>query len=101
MDQYQDIELAFKDAPHPAIYIYKYDKDTKMPLPGATFEVRKDGQVLATLKTDVNGYAKIEDLSKGFYQVVEVEAPQGYLLDERVMRSTSIRPLTRLNSSVK
>ncbi len=48
-----------------------------MPLPGATFEVRKDGQVLATLKTDVNGYAKIEDLSKGFYQVVEVEAPAG------------------------
>lgn len=80
----KDIELAFKDAPHPAIYIYKYDKDTKMPLPGATFEVRKDGQVLATLKTDVNGYAKIEDLSKGFYQVVEVEAPQGYLLDEKV-----------------
>lgn len=80
----KDIELAFKDAPHPAIYIYKYDKDTKMPLPGATFEVRKDGQVLATLKTDVNGYAKIEDLSKGFYQVVEVEAPSGYLLDEKV-----------------
>ena len=80
----KDIELAFKDAPHPAILIYKYDKDTKMPLPGATFEVRKDGQVLATLKTDVNGYAKIEDLSKGFYQVVEVEAPSGYLLDEKV-----------------
>lgn len=80
----KDIEMSFKDAPNPAIQIYKYDKDSKMPLEGATFEVRKDGQVLATLKTNVNGYATIDNLTKGFYQVVETAAPAGYLLDEQV-----------------
>ena len=83
-DNSKDIELSFKDAPRPGIKIYKYDKDTKMPLAGATFEVRRDGQVLATVKTDVNGNAGLYDLPKGFYQVVETEPPQGYLRDEQV-----------------
>ena len=30
----------------------------------------------------MNGYAKVYNLPKGFYQVVEVEPPQGYLKDE-------------------
>ena len=80
----KDIELTFKNAPQGGIRIYKYDKDTTMPLPGATFEIRRDGQVLATLKTDVNGVAEMKDLTKGFYQVVEVEAPAGYLKDDQV-----------------
>ena len=80
----KNIELTFKNAPQPAIQIYKYDKDSKMPLSGATFEVRHDGQTLATLKTDVNGYARLTNLPKGFYQVIETEPPQGYLKDEQV-----------------
>ena len=80
----KDIELSFKDAPRPGIKIYKFDKETKMPLEGATFEIRRDGQVLATVKTDVNGNAGLYDLPKGFYQVVETEPPQGYLRDEQV-----------------
>ena len=80
----KDIELTFKNAPQGGIRIYKYDKDTTMPLPGATFEIRRDGQVLATLKTDINGSAGLYDLPKGFYQVVETEPPQGYLRDEQV-----------------
>ena len=83
-DNSKDIELSFKDAPRPGIKIYKYDKDTKMPLEGATFEIRRDGQVLATLKTDINGSAEMNNLTKGFYQVVEVEAPAGYLKDDQV-----------------
>ena len=61
--------LTFKNAPLPGIQIYKYDKDSKEPLAGATFEIRRDGQVLQTVKTDVNGYAKVYNLPKGFYQV--------------------------------
>ena len=83
-DNSKDIELSFKDAPRPGIKVYKYDKDTKMPLEGATFEIRRDGQVLATVKTDVNGNAGLYDLPKGFYQVVETEPPQSYLRDEQV-----------------
>ena len=81
-DNTRDITLSFKNAPLPGIEIYKYDKDSKVPLAGATFEIRRDGQVLQTVKTDVNGYAKVYNLPKGFYQVVEVEPPQGYLKDE-------------------
>lgn len=83
-DNSKDIELSFKDAPRPGIKVYKYDKDTKMPLEGATFEIRRDGQVLATVKTNVNGNDGLYDLPKGFYQVVETEPPQGYLRDEQV-----------------
>ena len=83
-DNSKDIELSFKDAPRPGIKVYKFDKETKMPLEGATFEIRRDGQVLATVKTDVNGNAGLYDLPKGFYQVVETEPPQGYLRDEQV-----------------
>lgn len=81
-DNTRDVTLTFKNAPLPGIQIYKYDKDSKVPLAGATFEIRRDGQVLQTVKTDVNGYAKVYNLPKGFYQVVEVEPPQGYLKDE-------------------
>lgn len=83
-DNTRDITLSFKNAPLPGIQIYKYDKETREPLAGATFEIRRDGQVLQTVKTDVNGYAKVYNLPKGFYQVVEVEPPQGYLKDEVV-----------------
>ena len=81
-DNTRDVTLTFKNAPLPGIQIYKYDKDSKEPLAGATFEIHRDGQVLQTIKTDVNGYAKVYNLPKGFYQVVEVEPPQGYLKDE-------------------
>ncbi|HIX89327.1 MAG TPA: hypothetical protein H9845_00285, partial [Candidatus Agathobaculum pullicola] len=83
-DNTRDITLSFQNAPLPGIEIYKYDKETKIPLQGATFEIRRDGQVLQTVQTDVNGYAKVYNLPKGFYQVVEVEPPQGYLKDEVV-----------------
>lgn len=83
-DNTRDVTLTFQNAPLPGIQIYKYDKDTKKPLAGATFEIRRDGQVLQTVKTDVNGYAHMTNLKEGFYQVVEVEPPQGYLKDEVV-----------------
>lgn len=83
-DNTRDITLTFKNAPLPGIQIYKYDKESREPLAGATFEIRRDGQVLQTVKTDINGYARITNLKKGFYQVVEVEPPQGYLKDEVV-----------------
>lgn len=83
-DNTRDIQLSFKNAPLPGIQIYKYDKETLMPLEGATFEIRRDGQVLQTVRTDINGYARMTNLPRGFYQVVEVNAPAGYLKDEVV-----------------
>lgn len=83
-DNSRDVTLSFQNAPKPGIRIFKYDKETDMPLAGAAFEIRRDGQVLQTLRTDINGYAALYDLPKGFYQVVETEPPQGYLRDEAV-----------------
>ena len=40
------------------------------------------GAVVATLTTDENGEASIEDLPLGKYQVVEIEAPKGFVLCE-------------------
>ena len=38
------------------------------------------GAVVATLTTDENGEASMEDLPLGKYQVVEIEAPKGFVL---------------------
>ena len=46
--------------------------------------VGRDGQTVATLKSDGNGYARINNLPKGFCQVVETEAASGYMKDEQV-----------------
>lgn len=40
------------------------------------------GAVVATLTTDENGEASMEDLPLGKYQVVEIEAPKGFVLCE-------------------
>ena len=40
------------------------------------------GAVVATLTTDENGKASMEDLPLGKYQVVEIEAPKGFVLCE-------------------
>lgn len=40
------------------------------------------GAVVATMTTDENGEASIEDLPLGKYQVVEIEAPKGFVLCE-------------------
>lgn len=56
-DNTRDVTLTFENAPLPGIQIYKYDKESREPLAGATFEIRRDGQVLQTVKTDVNGSA--------------------------------------------
>lgn len=49
---------------------------------GATGILHKAGDLVATLKTDKNGDATIKDLYLGKYFVKEIQAPEGYLLDE-------------------
>lgn len=49
-------------------------------LAGAVFDVKKDGQTVATLTTDENGIAVSEQLPFGAYELVEVHAPAGYEL---------------------
>ena len=78
------------------IAIIKSDMSGKIFLPNAVYEVRDEaGNILDTLKTDKNGFAKSSvDYLIGIYNekgafvdykvlfLVEVEAPEGYELDD-------------------
>ena len=88
------------DAPEASIEVFKYDGQTKEPLKGATFEIRKDSQVIQTVTTDANGGATVGELAKGYYQVVEINAPEGYLVDP-IPREVYIDPATDLTSIVR
>lgn len=78
------------------ICIFKTDDSTKKPLAGAEFEVRDEkGKVLAKLTSDKDGEAVTKPVPIGSYKedgtfdkdlhyyVVEVEAPDGYILDDK------------------
>lgn len=49
---------------------------------GTTGIVHKAGDLVATLKVDKNGDAEVKDLYLGKYFVKEIQAPEGYLLDQ-------------------
>ena len=64
--------------------IIKIDSETREPLKGAEFEVRKmNGEVIGTYTTDRNGEIHLNELTKGWYEVTEKKAPKGYTLDKQ------------------
>lgn len=66
-----------------SLRIVKVEKDTTIPLAGATFCVKdENGQVVAEGKTDKDGVIVFEDLPFGSYVYQEVYAPEGYKLDD-------------------
>ncbi|MVP00990.1 collagen binding domain-containing protein [Paenibacillus lutrae] len=62
--------------------LVKTDEYNKAPLEGAEFELRDEqGNMLKTgLKTDSSGKLLVNGLKSGSYQLVEVQAPAGYVL---------------------
>lgn len=62
------------------IAIYKVDADSKEPLVGAAFSVTDaNGNTVATLVTDANGFAETGWLPYGTYDVTETAAPDHYI----------------------
>ena len=62
--------------------IIKTDADTGTRIEGVQFEVQKmNGEILGQYTTDRNGTIQLPDLEKGWYQVTELKAARGYLLD--------------------
>lgn len=59
------------------------NKEGQKSLAGAKFELIDywTGEVFATLETDEDGYARLDDIPSGDYDLVEIEAPEGYELD--------------------
>jgi len=80
-DGKNDVTLAFQDVRKPTLEIYKCDTDNLRSLPGASFEVYKDGQLITTVTTNDNGLAYVPGVTKGYYTVKETVAPAGYVLD--------------------
>ena len=76
-----DVTITFKDVRKPTLEIYKCDTDNLRSLPGASFEVYRDGQLVTTVTTNDNGLAYVPGVTKGYYTVKETVAPAGYVLD--------------------
>ena len=76
-----DVTLTFRDVRKHTLVIYKCDSDNLRSLPGATFEVYKNGQLVTTVTTNDNGLAYVPDVTTGYYTVKETVAPAGYVAD--------------------
>ena len=52
--------------------------DSDNPLPGAVFNIVKDGQIIGTEATKADGSITVTDVTEGMYAFVEVSAPSPY-----------------------
>jgi len=80
-------EVTFENAPLGSLVIKKMDAVTKEPLAGAIFRVTTaDGAAVGNTggeyRTDERGYISIFDVEPSSVIVQEVQAPNGYLLDD-------------------
>ena len=80
-------EVTFKNMPLGGLVIKKMDAVTKEPLAGAIFRVTTAaGAAVGTTggeyRTDENGYISIPKVEPSSLIVTEVQAPEGYLLDD-------------------
>lgn len=74
--------LTFYDTPLGGLTIVKVDSESGKRLEGAKIEVAKmNGEIVGTYVTDKLGVIQLPDLDDGWYQLTEIRAPKGYLLD--------------------
>ena len=77
--------VEWPNVPLGSLRIVKVDAQTRAPLYGVTFELLNNtGASLGRFRTDRNGVIAFHNLTPGRYQVREVQALQGYLLDHRL-----------------
>ena len=72
-----DIALVFENDAKVKVKLIKLD-DSGNPLPGAVFNVVKDGQIIGTEATKADGSITVTDVTEGMYAFVEVSAPAPY-----------------------
>lgn len=66
------------------------EHDNMKVLPGAVFELRKDGKVIDTQTTNKDGIARFKKVEYGDVEVVEIEAPKGYFLPKNNSQKAKI-----------
>ena len=75
--------VEFSNREKGGIQILKVDAATGVPLEGAKFRVTtKNGLLIGEYTTDKQGHINLSGLDNGWYTILEVEAPKGYILDE-------------------
>ena len=70
------------------IIILKKDFNTNKPLANTKFGLYKDDTLIYSGYTNEEGYLKIDNLPFGHYKIVELEANEGYILNEEVQDIT-------------
>ena len=83
-DGKNDVTLTFQNTRKLTLILSKKDSRTGYNLPGATFEVYRDGQKVSTVTTNEAGLAYVNDVKEGYYEVKETIAPSGYALNSKV-----------------
>jgi len=77
------LELIFFNDQKPGIHLIKLDSTSLEPQPNARFRVEHVGGTFSKeYITDENGEIDLTALEPGAYQVTELEAPDGYLIDD-------------------
>ena len=70
------VSLVFENDAKVKVQLVKLDESDN-PLPGAVFNVFRDGQLIATDQTDMFGSITVNDVEEGLYSFVEISAPEG------------------------
>lgn len=74
------------------LQILKIDAATGVPLEGAKFRVTtKNGLLIGEYTTDKQGHINLSGLDNGWYTILEIEAPKGYILDD-VKKDVEVTP---------
>ena len=88
----QTRELVFFNSLKPGIHLIKVDSVTMKSLPNVRFEFKLvGGSYRQEFTTDINGEIDLSKLTPGAYEVRELEAPEGYLVDDAV-RMVQVNP---------
>ena len=73
-DGKSDVSLIFENDAKVKVRLVKLD-DSNHPLPGAVFNIVKDGQIVGTEETKADGSITVTDVTEGMYAFIEVSAP--------------------------
>ena len=81
-DGTKDVLLTFQNVRQPTIIVSKVDGVTGISLPGATFNIYKDGELIDTATTNDAGEFRFPIVAgEGYFEFEETVAPTGYQLD--------------------
>lgn len=72
-----DVSLVFENDAKVKLELLKLDESND-PLPGAVFNIVKDGQIIATEETGRDGIITVPNVTEGMYAFVEVSVPEPY-----------------------